>query len=136
MDRRAIYSLTGVYAIKFAGNDSIYVGATSKNFGDRTTQHLGALDAKRHKNKKLQDLFDQYGRAAFQVYVLETGLKDKKSLQRAEKRWSNALKKKYPLLNTIIGGRICFRKKPKAYTAASDLPIMLSNNPALLASLK
>lgn len=135
METNAIYSLNGVYAIKFDGDGSIYVGATSRTFGDRTYQHLNSLRKGTHTNKALQSLFNTLGEPALKVFVLETGLLDKKSLVRAEKKWCHGLKKKYPLLNTVIGGRISFRKKPCIYKGLTPLPIVFANYPPVRENL-
>jgi hypothetical protein len=128
MNNNAIYSLRGVYALKFYGFDEVYVGATSCTFGERFDQHLSVLKGGRHSNKKLQHLFNERGAAKFEMFVLETSVTSKKELIRSEKRWTKALNRIYPSINARIGGRMRFNKKPSLYYSTSPKPIFLAKH--------
>ena len=94
MTTNIIYSLNGIYAIRFDGQEDVYVGATSRSFGKRLLIHLSELRGGKHRNRRLQSLFDSLGEKSLKLFVLDVGYKTKIDLVRAEKRWGRELSKK------------------------------------------
>lgn len=60
----------GIYQIRNLITGDTYIGS-SHNMGFRWETHVHDLQAHRHRNKRLQAAWDEYGEAAFSFEVLE-----------------------------------------------------------------
>lgn len=58
----------GVYLIKFGDNS--YIGSTEKSFSQRKSSHLRELKNNEHGNYKLQNLYNELGKEAFEFIIL------------------------------------------------------------------
>lgn len=79
----------GVYAIRNKENERVYIGSSS-NVADRWSAHkhfLKGLGRSRstHKNRHLQHDWNEYGKDAFELILLENAEKD--SLVEKEQQW-------------------------------------------------
>lgn len=68
-----------VYIIKCIKNNKIYVGQTI-DIKRRIWEHKHALEGSKHKNKYLQEDFNKYGIASFNVIVIKENLDRKARL--------------------------------------------------------
>lgn len=60
---------SGIYIIKNIQNGYIYLGST-KNLRNRIYQHQFTLKKQKHRNIKLQNAYNKYGKSSFIVIVL------------------------------------------------------------------
>ena len=57
----------GVYKMTFTGTDEFYIGSTGVSFNHRWHRHNLDLEAKRHKNRIVQNYYNKYGQPKFEV---------------------------------------------------------------------
>ena len=58
--------MTSIYVITWINNSYFYIGQ-SKDFYVRKRSHLSRLKNRKHKNKKLQNVFNKYGEPQFHI---------------------------------------------------------------------
>ena len=61
---------TGIYKITNIVNGRIYVGSAANGFKKRWQKHLSDLKHKRHKNTRLQNVYNKYGVYCFTFEIL------------------------------------------------------------------
>lgn len=66
------YENGGFYGMRCKANDYYYIGA-SKNPQQRFRDHKSSLERRQHHNYKLQNAYDQYGKDAFEYFILNDG---------------------------------------------------------------
>lgn len=79
------YTLFIVYSIKCRETGQHYIGIT-RNYNQRISDHFYALARKDHGNYLLQVAYDEYGRKAFTVKILEDNIRAKDAGDR-ERYW-------------------------------------------------
>lgn len=57
----------GVYKMTFTGTDEFYIGSTGVSFNHRWHRHNLDLEAKKHKNRIVQNYYNKYGQPKFEV---------------------------------------------------------------------
>jgi group I intron endonuclease len=72
----AAFNCAGIYGIRHTASGRIYVGS-AKDIRTRLYQHLGALLAKKHHSRYLQNAWNKYGQSAFILILLEKGVVEK-----------------------------------------------------------
>ena len=82
----------GVYQIKI--NNKIYVGSTVQGFSTRWGNHISALSRGKHKNLRLQRLYNKYGKEAFFFTVLEV-VNNPEECVLCEQKWIDLLMPEY-----------------------------------------
>lgn len=85
MRRDSLPASPGVYLIRCAATDRVYVGASKSSVRARTNQHRRALVAGTHSNKAMQQDWATHGPEAFLFEVAEL-VPDAGELQAAENR--------------------------------------------------
>lgn len=68
-------NISGIYRITSIPTEEIYIGK-SKNMGFRWSNHIEELFNKTHHNKRLQELYNEYGRESFKFEVLEKNVQE------------------------------------------------------------
>jgi hypothetical protein len=64
--------ITGVYQFRNVKNGRAYIGSTIRSFDERKAEHIELLAAGKHKTKRLQEEWDEYGPDAFVFEPIET----------------------------------------------------------------
>jgi hypothetical protein len=80
---------TGIYTITNLINSKIYVGSTSKSFKYRFKEHIRTLKTNKHRNSRLQNAWNKYGKENFVFEILEKY--EPKYCIGAEQWWMNML---------------------------------------------
>lgn len=78
----------GVYKIQLRDTELQYIGS-SKQIAIRWESHIYDLQRNQHRNDRLQDLWNEYGGAAFDFIVLEECTRDQ--LLNREHAWSETI---------------------------------------------
>lgn len=79
---------SGIYIIENKINEKFYIGS-AVNITKRWGEHLFHLSKGSHKNKKLQNSFNKYGKLCFEFLIVETCLKEE--LIEREQYWIDVL---------------------------------------------
>ncbi len=83
-------SIQGIYCIKNTINDEFYIGS-SYHIYKRRNRHFSELKNNKHKNYKLQMLYNLYGKESFIFSIIEV-VKVKENLVEREQYYINFLK--------------------------------------------
>lgn len=70
-----------IYLIRFEGVDKVYIGSC-KNFNKRIWVHLSDFRIKKHSNKEMQDLFNNFGIEKLRLEIIEENIEGSKLLER------------------------------------------------------
>ena len=62
--------ISGIYCISFIGSPKCYIGS-SIDICKRGNQHYNSLLAQKHRNKKLQNAFNLFGKYSFCFTIIE-----------------------------------------------------------------
>ena len=92
-DVNELYFKTGVYYIKFAQINKIYIGITSRSFFKRLEEHMGQLKKQKHYCKKLLSLYNGLGYPDLELHILEI-ISDKHERIVKESCWLDYFKMK------------------------------------------
>lgn len=93
----------GIYLITSVTTGEIYVGKAS-NLNNRYCQHAYDLRNNKHKNSRLQELYNTYGRKELVMTVLERVIdQELPLLESFEVKW---IKKLNPSIN-VVNTRLC-----------------------------
>lgn len=69
---KEIYRTIGIYRITNKLNGKSYIGMTGMNFGDRWDSHRSLLNANKHTNCHLQNVWNEYGADSFGFAIVES----------------------------------------------------------------
>lgn len=105
----SIYKQIGIYGIKCLGNDKVYVGQTSMNFGDRRDTHFSLLNTNKHPIREMQEDWNNYGREKFEFFIIHE-LQSNDDIDKLEKQYIQQYGILGNIYNKLSGGR-------KGYTA-------------------
>ncbi len=109
--------VTGIYRIVHRESGKSYVGQTS-NVGRRWAEHRSLLKLGKHKSRKLQNVWNKYGPAAFDWELLEECSPE--LLTEREQHWMDLLR---PVLNCApAGGSTLGMKRPDASAIRKGVP--------------
>jgi group I intron endonuclease len=109
--------ISGIYRIVHRESGRCYVGQTS-NVGRRWAEHRSLLKLGKHKSRRFQNIWDKYGREAFEWELLEECPPEK--LTEAEQFWMDLLR---PVLNHApAAGSTLGMKRPDVSLAKKGVP--------------
>lgn len=97
---KSIEKRSGIYVLQNIENGKSYVGGTV-NLKSRKRQHFSDLKLNKHKNKRLQDAYNEYSKDAFRYIILEF-VDDIDNLVNKEQEWMDKLHPEYNI-NEIAG---------------------------------
>lgn len=85
-------NVPGIYKISIVGTNKVYIGESIK-VKSRLKKHMLNLSKQRHSNPILQNIYNKYGKDAFDFEILEyVEYIDDELLKKIEKEWQNKFK--------------------------------------------
>ena len=99
-----INSISGVYQIRNAINDKIYIGS-AVNIQKRWREHISALKKNKHHSRYLQRSWNKYGEKNFEFVILEECEPVKETLLEREQFYLDTLSSEYNISPTA-GSRL------------------------------
>lgn len=100
-----------IYIIKNTVNNKIYIGQTIQDVTERFKQHLRLC--KSNKNQLIYKAIKKYSKEKFYFEILETGIKDYKTLNTLEEKYINEYNSLYPNGYNLCPGGQKWRRQPK-----------------------
>lgn len=110
----------GIYVIRRVGSDECYVGQ-SVNIEQRWSDHRKELKRNRHRNSRMQNVFNKHGEGIFVIAILQTGFDpaDKTEITASEQFWMDSLKPCYNVA-PAAGSQFGFKHSLETVAAASE----------------
>lgn len=112
---------SGVYQIVNIETNERYIGST-KNFNSRKAHHLYELRKRKHRTKKLQCAYNEYGEDVFAFLILEYVQTNRERRVEREQYWMDLL---HPEYNEVLIARCSIPRSARTKEAKKKISISM-----------